>query len=164
MPGTSNSGRRRKPTVLKILHGNPGKENLKKKMEQEPQPNIPSEIPVPSKDLTGDNIARKKWKELSPKLYDLGLLTELDLDVLSLYCIAYSEWLKAKKDVLKNGYQIDTVDGKGKKISPSVNIRDKAEKKMEIYMARLGLTPSDRSRLNIKPPEKKSEFEKFLDR
>ena len=45
-----------------------------------------------------DKEVRKEWKQAAKVLQDIGLLTELDVVVFSMYCQAYSEWRRAIKE------------------------------------------------------------------
>lgn len=165
--GREMSGRRRIPTKLHILHGNPGKKNLKKQVEQEPQPNIQSEVPSPPRILTKNKIARKEWKRIAPELHRLGLLSDIDLKALEVYCIIYSQWVDAIDDLRINGLmlQIRNKDGNllSIKRSPSFDIAAQCADKLRACLSDFGMTPSSRSRVKVAPKkEEGDEFEKFM--
>jgi len=73
-----------KPTALRALEG--GRSNSLPKpeaaMAKEPKPT--PVCPKPPKELS--TAAKKVWKELAPKLFNLGLLTEVDLGPLMIIC------------------------------------------------------------------------------
>ncbi len=81
-------GRKPVPTKLKLLRGNPGKRTLN---DREPQ--IDPSTPEPPDWLEGE--ARDKWFEVCDKLGDLGILTHVDADVLTLYCRTWVRWVRA---------------------------------------------------------------------
>ena len=47
--------------------------------------------------------AKEKWDELALRLHNLGLLTEIDLDVFSAYCTSWSNWRSAEDSVKEHG-------------------------------------------------------------
>ena len=77
-------GRKRKPTVLKILAGKPGHRPLPK---DEPMPPGRAERP---KWLNKDAI--KVWEDLAPGGYALGLLTSRDGEAFGMLCTLASEF------------------------------------------------------------------------
>lgn len=160
--GREMSGRRRIPTKLHILHGNPSKKNLTKVVAEEPQPKIQFEVPSPPRILTKNKIARKEWKRIASELHRLGLLTDLDLTALAAYCITYSQWGEAVEDLRLNGTIVKGVEG-GLKRSLYFDIASQCSKDMRAYLTDFGMTPSSRSRVKVAPKkEEGDEFEKFM--
>ena len=47
--------------------------------------------------LTGE--ARAEWDRQAPRLFALGVLTEIDGTVLTMYCQNFKRWLQAESDV-----------------------------------------------------------------
>ena len=76
-------GRKPKPTVLKILEGNPGKRPIN---ENEP---IPPKGTVKCPTWL-EPEAKKEWKRLAPSLEAMGVLTQADLTAFAGYCQAFS--------------------------------------------------------------------------
>jgi hypothetical protein len=68
-------GRKKTPTNLVLLRGNPGKRALNKE-EPKPRPVLPE----PPGHL--DTGAKREWRRVAPELHQLGLLTVLDVDAL----------------------------------------------------------------------------------
>jgi len=150
------SGRKPKPTVLKILEGNPGKRPLN---DNEPTPDI--EIPNCPHYIRKDRTAKREWDRIVPQLYDLGLLTNVDRSILELYCVNYSLFVWATEDIRENGHIAKTRGGD--KANPAVAIAREAAKIIKACAVEFGLTPSSRSR--IKVPKKKEDddpMEKLL--
>ena len=97
-----------------------------------------------------EDIARTKWDELSEKLSRNGLLTECDLDTLTLYCQTWKRWREAEETlategtttVAKTGYQ---------QVSPWVTIAKNVRADLLKLGDRLGLNPSARTRIHATP-------------
>jgi P27 family predicted phage terminase small subunit len=152
-------GRRPKPTVLKILAGNPGK---RKVSGDEPRPEkaakgarrCPAWMPPQGKRL---------WKSLVPELEKLNLLSKIDDATLEGACANYARALQAEALVKKQGLVI--VTDKGFTIQhPAVSIAKNAWASWLRFATEFGLTPSARSRINIKPsaPSERDADEDFL--
>lgn len=153
-------GPSKKPTELKLLEGVPGgkhKLNL-----NEPKP-PKAESLKPPRELT--KFGRKIWKQLTPKLEPLNLVTNLDLHSLMRYCDCWDKFLKTKKLLDDEGfcftiYYEQTADqiaaGDPKEIRytqqrPEVSIYFQLMKDLARFDAQFGLTPAARANLNIKP-------------
>ena len=104
-----------------------------------------------------DTVAKKKWYEVSQLLFDAKILTEIDRDALARYCQLWSLWLKAYKDVLKNGFKIKTVRGYVK--SPAASMITSFGQDLARLEAQFGLTPSARTNFK-KANGEKSDKEK----
>src|SRR4030088_1854931 len=89
-------GRKPKPTVLKLLDGNPGKRPLN---DREPA-SIPG-IPDMPEDL--DDEAQAEWNRIVPELREMGLLCRADRAALTGYCTSWSRCGKAEARVGKGG-------------------------------------------------------------
>ena len=89
-------GRKPRPTVLKLMEGNPGKRPLN---DREPTP--PVEMPECPEFL--DARARAEWDRTVPVLAKMGLLTAADRSALAAYCVAYSRWVQAEAQVARFG-------------------------------------------------------------
>ncbi|MCG8670196.1 MAG: phage terminase small subunit P27 family [Pseudomonadales bacterium] len=131
----------KKPTAIKKLDGNPGNRPLP---ENEVQPK--KILPKPPRHLSKD--ARKAWRILAPQLFDLGLLTELDVDLLGIYCETYIMWRDAKNDIVENGYWL--TGQKGDRIkNPSISIARSAFEQMHKMKNDFGFSPAARVGLSI---------------
>lgn len=156
-------GRKPKPTHLKVLEGNPGKQKLPK---GEPIPE--SEMPSPPEHL--DDYAKEEWERLSQGLYSLGLLYQVDMAVFAAYCGAYSRWRSAEEQLNKIVHEKGALAGliqasKNKVIAQNVlvNVSRNAAQDMVKYAVEFGLTPSARARLAIDPGRnKKSKFDGLI--
>lgn len=147
-----------KPTAIKKLQGNPGKRPLPK---NEPQPDPLEKIPKPPSYLSKG--AKKIWKEEAPKLAKLGVLTEIDLKTFSIVCSVLFRYEEAERQMNRLAKKEDPLNG-----AISVNSRgnmdcsallDLSHKSMNMalkYLAEFGMTPSSRSRIEIKKAPKKN--------
>lgn len=140
-------GRKPKPTHLKLVSGNPGRRPLN---DAEPKPKI--SVPVPPAELSDD--ARQEWQAVTPRLYAIGMLADIDRAALAAYCQAYGRWAQAERalavmaarDAVTRGLLIKTTNGNAIQ-NPLVGTANKAMADMVRYAAEFGMTPSARARL-----------------
>ena len=78
------TGRKPKPTALRLLAGNPGKRPVNAQ-----EPDTGAADLTPPAELTV--AARKHWRRLAPMLALSGVLKQSDRDVLALYCEGYAQ-------------------------------------------------------------------------
>jgi P27 family predicted phage terminase small subunit len=155
-------GRKKIPTRLKVLHGNPGRRDLP---ANEPKPD--SDLPEPPEHL--DEYARQEWVRLAPGLHTLGLLYDVDRAVFAAYCETYSKWRhaedelnKLKKEGALKAMVLKTISGNYIQ-NPLVGIARGAMADMVKYAIEFGLTPAARARLGTEAaPKKKSKFEGLI--
>jgi P27 family predicted phage terminase small subunit len=167
--GGSGSGRARKPTALKNLHGNPGKRKNNKR-EPKPSPGVPE---MPNL-LKGEAAA--EWKRIVPVLEKMGVLTIADGKALAAYCSVYAQWIKAEAAIQKFGIVtvqfIDRAAGVVTlKKNPAVQIKSESLKLMKSFLTEFGLTPASRAKVAVTEgrdlvPDVKSQdaLEDFLSR
>lgn len=87
-----------KPTALKVLEGNPGKQRLNR---NEPMPPALDAVPEPPERLLPE--AKDEWARLAPVLQKLRLLTEADLGAFSELCQNYAYYLITDRRILEHG-------------------------------------------------------------
>src|SRR6478736_3335807 len=100
-------GRPRKPTVLKIVTGNPGKREINK---DEPKPED-ADLAAP---YWLNPEAAAVWNEIAPHLGKVGLLTTADVHMLGMGCIAVAQFriaAQAAGDELVKSKTIEDKDG-----------------------------------------------------
>lgn len=132
-------GRKPKPTAVKVLEGNPGKRQLNL-CEPQPEKKLP-ECP----DWLEDE-AKAEWNRLCKNLFELGLLTDLDMAAFASYCQAYARWKEAEEFITQHGSIVKTKTGYWQQV-PQVSIAHSNQKIMMQAAAEFGLTPSSRSRI-----------------
>jgi P27 family predicted phage terminase small subunit len=150
------SGRKPKPTAIKILEGNPGKRPLN---DSEPKP-MHKTPPCP-KWLMPE--AKKEWRRLASGLTAMGVLTDVDMAAFSGYCQAYARWKENEEFITKNGSLVRTPSGYWQQV-PQVSIAQQYLKQMERFAEQFGLTPASRSRIIAEGSGENStdEMEKLL--
>jgi P27 family predicted phage terminase small subunit len=148
-------GKKPLPSNVHQLHGNPGKRPLN---DREPSP--PIGRPRMPKDF--DAVAQREWKRQAPVLRELGILTKIDHAMFEAYCQTYADWIKYTELAQKTPL-VKTPSGRIR-ISPYMELADRALKNLRAIATEFGLTPSSRSRIKAEPPENEDELEKFLHR
>src|SRR3989304_6916661 len=93
-----------KPTHLKLIEGNPGKQKLNRN-EPKPRPVAPTrpEWLLPE--------AKREWTRIVPELERLGLLTIIDRAALAGYCQVYAQAVAAEKALAEAGMTFTTPNG-----------------------------------------------------
>ncbi len=132
-------GRKVTPTAIKKLKGNPGRRPLN---DKEPQPE--RIIPEPPKGMS--DLALEEWDRMSTALYDLGLLTAVDMAAFAGYCQYYARWQEAEERIKAKGATIETASGNLIQ-SPWVGIANTSSKMMLKFLAEFGMTPSSRAKV-----------------
>ena len=131
-------GRKPEPTNLKLARGI---EPRGRKAEPKLAPVAP-----PTPELL-DTEAAAKWRELSPKLEKMGVLTAADSDALCLLCQSWSLAQQARRDIDAEGMVID-----GKR-NPSLLTWRENVALFTRLSALFGLNPSDRARVSGPPTD-----------
>ena len=140
-------GRKPKPTVFKMLAGNPGKRPLNAN-EAEPDPTMP-ECPD-----TVQGEARLEWDRVSVLLHSCGLLSSIDRAALTVYCLAWGRMIDAERKLLEHGVVIMSPKQFPMQ-SPYLAIANKAREEMMRALSEFGMTPSSRTKVHAAPPEGK---------
>lgn len=145
----SRRGRPPKPTVLKLLAGNPGKRAINH-AEPKPEKAKKGSRRVPAW-LSPDG--KREWKRVVPELERLGLLTKIDDGALEGMCAAYARALDADRHVKSGGLTIMTEKGFVLQ-NPAVAIARLSWTQYRQFASEFGLTPGSRTRIRIdeKPP------------
>lgn len=143
-------GRKPKPTIMKLIAGNPGKRPLN---ENEPMPESSKDAPTAPKYLC--KVAAGHWDTMAKQLHPLGLLTNADMDALARYCDLYARWLEAQSQLKDHGLLIKAQNGFPIQ-SPYIAISNKCTELMNRIGIEFGLTPSSRGRISVDKPQKAS--------
>ena len=155
-------GRKAKPLEMKLLDGNPGKQRL------------PSGVPAPPDDMPDapchlDDYGRQEWERIADGLNVMGILRNVDQNILGAYCASYSRWRHAEEALneFKKGPQfgallLKTISGNWIQ-NPLIGIANKAAADMVKYASEFGLTPAARASLGIKnDPRGRSKFDGLI--
>jgi P27 family predicted phage terminase small subunit len=154
---SGRSGRKPKPTVLKVLQGNPGKRPLNPH-EPRPEPKLPQAPAHLSED------AKKEWRRLGRQLLRMGLMTEIDRPALALYCQAWGRWLEAEDALKRYGVMVKSSAGFPVQ-SPYLAVANKAMEQMRSLLSEFGMSPASRTKVTaVEGPQEVDEFEALLRR
>lgn len=134
-------GRKKKPSALSIIQGNPGKRPLN---DKEPKPK--AEAPRCPSILSPD--AKKHWRTIVKQLAAAKIMTKLDTDALAIYCEAYARWADANAHLQKFGIVVKTPKGWPMQ-SPYLSISNKAFEQMKGMLSEFGMTPSSRTKVSV---------------
>lgn len=147
-------GRPSKPTSLKLVEGNRGKRAMNK---QEPDPDYLANLTAPTW-LPGP--AKKVWDEVAPHLRSAKLLTNVDVDMLAMGCVAIAQYrnaatqvanapiVKAKKSKDANGKMVTTGSDY---VSPWVMLQSMSFKQAMTVFQQFGMSPAARTRIAVNP-------------
>ena len=146
-------GRKRKPSALEALGGNPGKRKVNK---AEPKP--PVVLPPPSGTL--DDCARGEYLRVGKLLERMKIVTELDGSMLEIYAVNYSRWVEAETKVREEGLMKMSPNGFPIQ-NPYLAVANRAMKEMRSILVEFGMSPSSRAKVSVvNPPSKDPEEEK----
>ena len=139
-------GRKPVPSHLKMVKG-----TAQKCRTNAAEPKPPIDKIRPPAFLSAE--ARKHWKNVSKQLQESGVLTNMDVDALTLYCESFSRWREAMDEIQKSGAIAHTPQGYPVQ-SPWLQIANKAFEQMTKLLVEFGMTPSSRSRVvSTKKPD-----------
>jgi P27 family predicted phage terminase small subunit len=142
----------RKPTALKLLHG-----NRKSAINQ----NEPRFGGAPKCPEWLHPLAKREWKRVMTEFRDTGLVTAADQAALASYCQSYARWRQAEEQIESEGQLIrepivtrsGNVSGYRTKKHPAVTVA-KDERAAMLTAGRLfGMTPASRSSIHAPEPE-----------
>lgn len=142
-------GRKPKPTALRVLEGNPGKRPINKN-EPKPKPLAPTTSSWMSAE------AKKLRKQLAPKLENMGLLTEVDGPAFDFMITHYALAAEAAAMIKRDG--IIDESKPTLKAHPAMKILKDNSAAFLRYASSFGLTPAERSRLNLAAPEEDDDW------
>jgi P27 family predicted phage terminase small subunit len=140
------------PTALKIIRGETRPSRLNK---NEPKPQLGA--PTPPTWLSRE--ARAEWRRLD-KALPPGILTSADRQVMSVAAESWARWVKATRLVTELGILVQGERGVVK--NPALQAARDAEATMRQCWSALGLTPSDRARLEMPEPDDDGGLESLL--
>lgn len=138
------SGKKRLPTAIHKLNGNPSHVDLEARERTEPK--YKPLRAEPPDHLTDD--AKAEWHRVLPILERAGVLTEADAPALEAYCMAYGNWKEACLMVQRFGTLTVGKNGTPEP-SPWQKIQIQNYDKMLKIMVEFGMTPASRSRVSV---------------
>lgn len=145
-------GRKPKPTLLKLVTGNPGKRPLN---DREPKPK--GDLAEPPDDLPEN--AKILWREAiesAPK----GMLKVLDRRTLGVWAIAAALHQEATRRLSTTTLLVKTAGGQLMQ-NPYLPIVNRQAAIMPKAASELGFTPTSRTRLQIRDEDSADEWSEF---
>lgn len=134
----AKAGRKAKPTALKLVQGNPGNRPIN---QNEP---TPRRVFKPKPPAVFNRKEKAKWREVSAKLAEIRVLTELDLDALEIYCRNWVTMHEAIVDINTRGKVMRTPSG-GTIWNPAWTHYKHSESVCRSIIAEFGMTPATRT-------------------
>ena len=131
-----------KPTVLRVIEGNPSKRPIDKN-EPKPRPGVPTR---PAWLLPE---AKHEWARVVPELDRIGLLTIVDRAALATYCQAWARYVEAEAELTKYGGILGSKKTSYIQVSPYSTISRHNAQIVRAFCAEFGLTPSSRGRMSV---------------
>lgn len=153
------AGRHPQSDKITVLKGN----QPKNKNSLESQIDLPVGCDMPP-EVQGIPRAKDEWERIYCILEPIGLLTQLDRTLLSLYCITYAQYLDcidAMTDsegnfclcVTSRRYKNSDEEDFDQVKHPLAGVYNQLAEKMMQLLQRLGLTPTDRAKLKLTSPK-----------
>jgi P27 family predicted phage terminase small subunit len=140
-------GRKKKPTHLKVVEGNPGKRALP---QNEPKPSGA----VPEKPSFSTEEASECYDRMTNELKIMGLLHAADVDSIEIYCETFGVWRRAQRAVAR-GVLVNrgTEDRPNWVTNPAWRIARDAAGLLKQLAEQFGLTPAARARIEVPEPD-----------
>jgi len=114
-----------------------------------------------------DEDGQRVWDALVPMLDDLGILAKVDQSLVARYCDTFVWWLRLRALITKHGetYPLRDKNGEMRCLMPlpQVGACLKLATQLTKMEAELGMTPSARSRIEIKPKERENALVDYLE-
>lgn len=145
-----------KSALMHLYEGNPN--NLTKK-EIYRRKNNEEKLKVSSNNLNPPSWlepgAKKNFKRIVELMEPTGILSDVDIDILAVYCDTYYDYLSYKRKIRKTG---NLIEGK---VNPLIREKRNASAALTKYANMLGLTPSARASLAIHLDEESDDDDDF---
>ncbi len=142
-------GRPKKPTAIKKNQGTLQKCRI---LKNEFNPEILETFEVPHF-LTKSQ--KQIFETLAIKFKNTNVLTSIDLEALTIYCIEYDRYILAIKAIKDDDLVYTEIDGTPKQ-NPYIKISDLALKNVLKLSIEFGMTPAARTKVAAAPKEKKT--------
>jgi P27 family predicted phage terminase small subunit len=96
-----------------------------------------------------NEAAQREWRMIAPRLHRSRMFTEIDGEMLGLYCLNLATLKKAQAIIDRKGFTITTPSGYRQQ-RPEVGIVNRCMENVLRYGAHFGVTPASRSRIQVK--------------
>ncbi len=131
--------------------------------ESKPTPK-PASAQCPKMPTGLPDAAQAEWRRVAKRLWQMGLLTELDRLTLAIYCQLVARYDRYNSILDAEGDTFIT-DGGMIRARPEVAMRDNALKEIRMFIKEFGFSPNARARMTLPEPQQNEldEFEALLD-
>jgi len=150
-------GRKAKPKSQKELQN--------RKPNPSPEDKLKADDPISISEMADPpaylhEYAVEEWNKIVPKLANKGILAELDMTAVILYCDAFAEWRRAKEILEVEGREF--VTDKGYRMpNPNVAIANKNHELSAKMLKEFGLTPASRKKIVSESGTKENDYERW---
>jgi P27 family predicted phage terminase small subunit len=149
----TGAGRKRTPTRLRVLRGNPGHRPLN-----------PAE-PAPARGLPEapdwlNLLELEAWDTLTAALEPMGVVTISDGPALTALAVAWADWRQARAVLDLEEPYLETGGG-GLRKHPAAGVASEAWRRVASMLSEFGLTPSSRARLVVASEPQPDSLENF---
>ena len=146
----ADRGKKRTPLALVKQRGTKGNKAASKDAENAPEPDVLEKVPTPPSFLTAKE--KKVFKEFATLLHEAGVLTGMDVDVLSGLSKCWQQWIDASKALEKGGLTFTSYNRNGDAMErkrPEIGIANDAWKMVMSILTEYGMTPASRSKVSL---------------
>lgn len=117
--------------------------------------------------VTIDEVALQKFEQLVDELSEVGVLANVDIDLLGGYCTAYSAYVRSTKMLLMQNMVEEQENKLGaitKVQNPYIKIQQSYLDKMIKIASLFGLSPADRTRIaHVNPSDKNEKSDPLIE-
>ena len=131
------------PRNLRLVKGTARKDRM-----NDDEPVLPITIPSPPEHLT--DAQQNIFLDLARKLARMRVMSEADVDALSILCVNAAEMNEANRMIERNGLIVAAPKTKVPMLNPAISIRNNAQKVVLNILTEFGMTPSSRTRVRQK--------------
>ena len=133
------------PVELDVYRGNPNHKTNLQLQNNRIDVKVLSTVEPPK---TLDAVARKEWRRVVPLLKKYNILSDIDVNTLTLYCQSWSDWIRYTLLLRKEGETYNTPSGQCKP-RPEIMMRRNAFLEVVRTAIEFGGTPSSRTGMQV---------------
>lgn len=143
------------------------KEEIKQRKAQE-EAVKPGSDNIKCPEWLKDKTAKKEFKRIADELKQIDLISNLDVDLLAMYCQAYVQYQKVIKEMEGQDLSITKYDKNNRPYqveNPLIKIQLKYSDEMKKIASQMGLSISSRLKLAVPTPKDnkpKNKFNRFM--
>lgn len=151
-------GRKPKPTVLRMIQGNPGRRdfNLHEPQPEALTPDCPPELLEPD--------AQQEWARTIIPAIQIGQITAADRVLAIAHCDLWAAWRSQLADAARHPHVVAVGEHKHPMPNPARGMANKTLSLLVKVDSELGLSPASRSRVTAHPPASANPLDRFTTR